>query len=160
MNIAIKTAITLGLLWHAAFADNRIPAPDLILTNGKIFTSNAAQPYVQALAIRGERIMAVGTAEQMKELAGPTTRIIDLGGRTVIAGINDAHIHLFIAPQNSVDVDFKNFDPSWADAKKLLAAALEKAPKGAFIYGDIGPTIFTTFLSIARRSTSFLVTIQ
>jgi predicted amidohydrolase YtcJ len=117
-------------------------SPDLILTNGKIFTSNRSRPYVQALAIQGEHITSVGTAEQIQQLAGRRTKIFDLGGRTVIPGINDAHNHLFIAPQNSVDVDFKSFDPSWADAKKLLAAALEKAPKGAFIYGDIGPTIF------------------
>jgi predicted amidohydrolase YtcJ len=151
MNIAIKTAITLAVLWHAAFADNRIPAPDLILVNGKMFTSNAAQPYVQALAIRGERITAVGTAEQMKEFAGPTTRIIDLGGRTVIAGINDAHNHLSIAPQNRVDVHFKSFDPSWSEARQVLAATLQTAPEAAFIYGDIGPTIFHD-LSIDRTS--------
>jgi hypothetical protein len=117
-------------------------SPDLILTNGKIFTSNVAQPYVQALAIRGERITAVGSAEQMQQLAGPTTKIIDLGGRTVIPGINDAHNHLSIAPQNRVDVHFKNLDPSWSEARQVLANTLETAPKGAFVFGDIGPTIF------------------
>ena len=117
-------------------------SPDLILTNGKIFTSTAAQPYVQALAIRGERITAVGTAEQIQQLAKPTTKIIDLGGRTVIPGINDAHNHLSIAPQSRVDVHFKSLDPSWPEARQVLAAASEKAPQGVFIYGDIGPTIF------------------
>jgi len=125
--------------------------PDLILTNGKIFTSNSSRPYVQALAIQGERITSVGTAEQMKEFAGPTTRIIDLGGRTVIAGINDAHNHLSIAPQNRVDVHFKSFDPSWSEARQVLAATLQTAPEGAFIYVDIGPTIFHD-LSIDRTS--------
>jgi predicted amidohydrolase YtcJ len=142
MKIAITIVVTLALLGHAVFVSSQTHAPDLILVNGKIFTSNAAQPYVQALAIRGERVTAVGTAEQMKELAKPTTKIIDLGGRTVIPGINDAHNHLSIAPQSRVDVHFKSLDPSWPEARQVLAAASEKAPKGAFIYGDIGPTIF------------------
>lgn len=142
MNIRIKAVFTLFVLFHCVFAYGQAPAPDLILVNGKIFTSNTRQPYVQALAIQGERILAVGTTEQIKRLAGKPAKIVDLGGRTVIPGINDAHKHLFIAPQNSVEVDFKSFDPSWADAKRLLAAALANAPKGSFIYGDIGPTIF------------------
>jgi predicted amidohydrolase YtcJ len=116
--------------------------PDLIVVNGKIFTSDAANPYVQALAIRAERIIAIGDSNKIAALAGPKTKRIDLGGRTVIPGINDAHKHLFIAPRNRVEVDFKSFDPSWADAKRLLVAALANAPKGSFIYADIGPTIF------------------
>jgi predicted amidohydrolase YtcJ len=142
MNIRIKAVSTLFVLFHCVFGYGQAPAPDLILVNGKIFTSNTRQPYVRALAIQGERIAAVGTREEIKRLAATNTKIVDLGGRTVIPGINDAHKHLFIAPQNSVEVDFKSFDPSWADAKRLLAAALAKAPKGSFIYGDIGPTIF------------------
>ena len=52
--------------------------PDLILLNGKIFTSDAAHPYVEALAIRGERIVATGTTEKIRSLAGPLTKRIDL----------------------------------------------------------------------------------
>jgi hypothetical protein len=52
--------------------------PDLVLLNGKIFTSDAARPYVEALAIRGERISAVGDSTTIKALAGPQTKQIDL----------------------------------------------------------------------------------
>jgi predicted amidohydrolase YtcJ len=142
MNIRIKVVSALFVLFCCVFAYGQAPAPDLILVNGKIFTSNTRQPYVQALAVRGDRVTAVGTSEDIKRLAGKDTKIIDLGGRTVIPGINDAHKHLFIAPKNSVEVDFRSFDPTWSDAKRLLAAALKNAPKGSFIYGDIGPTIF------------------
>jgi predicted amidohydrolase YtcJ len=142
MNIRIKAVFILFVLCACVFAYGQAPAPDLILVNGKIFTSNTQQLYVQALAIQGERIAAVGTSAEINHMAGKDTRILDLGGRTVIPGINDAHKHLFIEPQNSVEVDFKSFDPSWADAKRLLAAALAKAPQGSYIYGDIGPTIF------------------
>src|SRR5712692_11336262 len=72
--------------------------PDLILLNGKIFTSDEAHPYVEALAIRGERIVATGTSEKIRSLAGPQTKRIDLGGRVVIPGINDAHHHRDFQP--------------------------------------------------------------
>ncbi len=118
------------------------PAPDLILVNGKIFTSDVAHPYVQALAIRGERIVAAGDSDKIKALAGPQTRLLDLGGHTVIPGINDAHNHLAILPANKVELEFQGPDPAWAEAKQALAAAILKAPKGSFIFGDIGPNIF------------------
>ena len=73
-------------------------APDLILDAGKIFTSCATHPYVQAVAIRGERILATGDSAKMFSLRGAATKVIDLGGRTVIPGINDAHVHLEISP--------------------------------------------------------------
>jgi len=142
MNIRIKALFTLFFLFHCVFVYGQAPTPDLLLVNGKIFTSNPSQPYVQALAIQGNRIAAAGTSEEIKRLAGKDTRIVDLSGRAVIPGINDAHEHLFIRPQNSVEVDFKSFDPSWAEAKRLLTTALANTPKGSFIYGDIGPTIF------------------
>src|SRR5579883_2363933 len=93
---------------------------DLILINGKIFTSKADRPYVQALAIKGDRIVAVGTNETIRQMAANGTKIIDLGGSTVIPGINDAHYHLSIAPRSRIDADFKSFDPSWEEAKKVL----------------------------------------
>ena len=73
-------------------------APDLVLLNGKIFTSDAAHPYVQALAIRGERITAIGDSAKIRALVGPHTKQIDLGGRTVIPGINDAHNQVELSP--------------------------------------------------------------
>jgi predicted amidohydrolase YtcJ len=75
-------------------AEAQTAAPDLILTGGKVFTADPARPYVQALAVRGEQIVAVGSTTQINKLAGPRTRRIDLRGRTVVPGINDAHTHL------------------------------------------------------------------
>ena len=92
----IMTKILLGPLALALLASllaGQQSPPDLILLNGKIFTSDAAHPYVEALAIRGERIVATGTSEKIGALAAPQTKRIDLGGRVVIPGINDAHHH-------------------------------------------------------------------
>ena len=140
---SIKTCIAVFLLAlaHGA-AKSQQAAPDLVLLNGKIFTSDAAHPYVQALAIRGERITATGDSAKIKALAGPHTKEIDLGGRTVIPGINDAHVHLSISPPNRVDLEFKSPDPDWAEVKAAVAAAVLKAPKGTFIYGQIAWKIF------------------
>ena len=148
-------ALTLVLVAHTALVGARAgaqnSAPDLVLLNGKIFTSDAAHPYVQALAIRGERIVATGDSATIKALAGPQTRQIDLGGRTVIPGINDAHNHIGLDPAGVVHLDLGAQDPTWAQLKPAIVAAVAKAPKGAFIYGDIGLNVFHD-TSVARAS--------
>ena len=66
------------------------PSPDLILLNGRIFTSDLSHPYVEALAIRGDRITAAGTSEKIVSLAGPQTKRVDLDGATGYSG-NQRH---------------------------------------------------------------------
>src|SRR6516162_2036460 len=73
------------------------PAPDLVLLNGKIVTVDDRFAIAQAVAVRGDRIVAVGTTEQITHLAGGGTRRIDLRGRTVIPGLIDNHMHLLRA---------------------------------------------------------------
>src|SRR5438128_9727019 len=68
-------------------------APDLVLYNGKIVTVDAAFSIAQAVAIRGDRFVAVGTNDAVRSTAGPATRQIDLGGRTVVPGLMDGHLH-------------------------------------------------------------------
>ena len=116
--------------------------PDLILLHGQIFTSDAAHPYVQALAISGERILATGDAAKIKALSGPHTRQIDLAGRTVIPGINDAHDHIDLDPPQAVHLHLDTIDPTWGQLRDAIAAAAATTPKGTFILGDIGPIIF------------------
>jgi len=115
------------------------PSPDLILLNGKIFTSNSARPYVEALAIRGELIVAAGSTKEVSALSGPQTKRVDLGGRVVIPGINDAHYHCDAEP-NAFHLQFHGMDPTWSEVADQLAVAETKAPKEALIIGDIGPT--------------------
>src|SRR5205809_1004154 len=72
-------------------------APDVILSNGKIITVDERFTIAQAVAIRGDRIVAVGTNQDIAPLAGPNTRRIDLRGRAVIPGLIDNHMHLLRA---------------------------------------------------------------
>jgi predicted amidohydrolase YtcJ len=116
--------------------------PDLILFNGKIFTSDVAHPYVQALAIRGERIVATGETDKIRTLAGPQTKQIDLAGRTVIPGINDAHYHLGVTPSNEFYLRFKSPDPTLAEVSGAIVAALPQTHEGTIIYGLIGPAAY------------------
>jgi len=69
------------------------PAADLVLYNGKIVTVDAQFSIAQAVAIRGDRFVAVGANDAIRRLAGATTRQVDLGGRTVIPGLIDGHLH-------------------------------------------------------------------
>ena len=66
---------------------------DLILTGGRIFTGDAAKTWAEALAVRGNRNVAVGADRDVRPLIGPGTRVIELRGRTVTAGFQDAHVH-------------------------------------------------------------------
>ena len=91
-----------GAVPGAAGAQASLPAPvaagtglaDLILTNGKIITVDAAFTVAQALAIAGDRILAVGSDAAMARVSGPTTRVVDLKGKAVIPGITDGHAHM------------------------------------------------------------------
>src|SRR5688572_20471541 len=74
-------------------ASAQAPAADVILTNGKIITVDDRFSIAQAVAIQGDRFIAVGTNQEITRLAGPNTRRIDLRGRAVVPGLIDNHAH-------------------------------------------------------------------
>jgi predicted amidohydrolase YtcJ len=152
MNVLVKSYAHFGLMMRNIFlyfgifclATTALPQksdPDLILFNGKIFTSVVARPYVEALAIRGERIVATGDTKTIQAMAGPKTNAIDLHGGTVIPGINDAHHHFQLGPPE-VDVDLHTPEPSWAQVKDGIAAAIAKNPPNSLIVVTIGLQVF------------------
>src|SRR5688500_12290896 len=71
----------------------RPPAPDLILINGRVITVDRNFTIAEGVAIAGDRITTTGNEEQLRAMAGPTTRIVDLTGHTVIPGLMDNHLH-------------------------------------------------------------------
>lgn len=97
MTRRLLIAAFVGVLCAAAGASTFAQgggAPDLILSNGKIITVDDRFTIAQAVAIRGERIIAVGSNQDIARLAGPGTRRIDLRGRSVTPGLIDNHMHL------------------------------------------------------------------
>jgi predicted amidohydrolase YtcJ len=137
--ISLAAALIAALASTAAVSQQ---APDTILVNGQVFTGATENSRVEALAIRGERVVATGTTAEITQLAGPKTQTIDLHGATVIPGINDAHNHLDISPGDSLEVAVKSRDPSWDETRAALAAAIVKAPRGTLLRATMGPSLF------------------
>ncbi|MCC3157945.1 amidohydrolase [Hymenobacter sp. 15J16-1T3B] len=118
------------------------PAPDIILTGGKVFTADARQPYAEAVAVRGERVVAVGTTAAISRLAGPRTRRIELRGRTVVPGFNDAHDHLPHTVPTGRHFAFPAAPlvpgPGPQQVLDTLARLVQRTPAGTWLQGDIG----------------------
>jgi predicted amidohydrolase YtcJ len=121
-----------ALAWALAFA-GAMPASanpaDLLLVNGKIVTLDAAASVKEALAIEAGHIAATGTAEELRKLAGPSTKIIDLGGRTVIPGLIDSHIHAIRAGfRYATEVNWEGAASIAEALDRLRSAAAREKP--------------------------------
>jgi predicted amidohydrolase YtcJ len=111
--------------------------PTLILTNGKIFDN----PNAQAIAITGNTITAVGTNAEIQALATPATRTIDVKGRLVIPGINDAHTHP--GTYTPSFVANSNMEATWAQVAAAISSAADETPAELWITATAGPSIIT-----------------
>jgi hypothetical protein len=80
--------------WAVVLAVASERPADRLLTGARVFTAEADKPWAEAVAVRGERIVYVGTAWGAEAFRGPRTEVMDLKGRLVVPGFNDAHIHL------------------------------------------------------------------
>ena len=113
---------------------HRPTAADIILTNGIVHTLDENEPGVEAIAITGNRITATGDAQTISALAGDDTRIIDLGGRTVMPGFHDLHVHPLFGGLSEVLCSVpQGLDLEQALQKIRLCA--EKAGAGNWIIG-------------------------
>jgi predicted amidohydrolase YtcJ len=126
----VAVMVALGCFAPAPMRAN--PA-DILFLNGRIVTLDGASSISEALAVTGDRITATGSGDQMRKLAGAATKIIDLGGRTVIPGLIDSHIH-------SIRAGFRyasevNWDGATtiADALERLRSAAVHAAPGAWL---------------------------
>jgi predicted amidohydrolase YtcJ len=113
--------------------------PDLVLVHGQLFDADA---NAHAVAIRGDRIIAVGTDDSILNMAGPTTVVYDLVGRTVLPGFNDAHFHWMPAPAG-VEVRLSGMDPKWDEVLSAVKSAAANSPKGGWIYATVGESVVT-----------------
>jgi len=80
----------------------------LVAIHGKVWTENPNQPEAEAIAVSGHRILAVGTTDEISKLAGPRTQVLDLEGRRVVPGFNDAHVHFFWGGQGLTSVQLRD----------------------------------------------------
>jgi predicted amidohydrolase YtcJ len=111
---------------------------DLILLNGNVYTLDERLPTADAIAIRGEHILAVGSSDDLRMLAGMDTRVIDLDGAFVSPGFNDSHVHMEGTGALLVGVNLLDVHEPVAFAERI-AGATERLPEGSWITrGDWG----------------------
>ena len=114
--LAIVIETTFGVEWHLT--------ADLALINANVRTMNPLQPLAQAVAIKKNRILKVGTNQEIRTLIGKDTKVISLDGKTVVPGLIDTHIHV---------ADFGRclmwLDLSGADSIKTLQSLLKEKAK-------------------------------
>ena len=81
---------------------------DVVIVNGRVWTVDPSRPEAEAVAIVGDRIVAVGARADVEKRRGPNTRVVDAGGRFVMPGFNDAHVHLMTGGAQLDSVDLKD----------------------------------------------------
>lgn len=112
----------------------RLERPHTVLLDGHVVTMDPARPRAQAIAVAGERILAVGTNADVRALASRGTQVVDLGGRTVVPGFIDAHSHpagAGLQHLTSVDCDLRSI-AAIGDALRTRAA---RTPPGEWVLG-------------------------
>ena len=132
-----RAAFLIALAALSAFVRADQGSPDLVLFNGKIFTADPENPSAEAIAILGDRILAVGTKAELVPRAGAETRRIDLRGRVVTPGFNDAHFHFAPVPAG-FNLKLETNEPTWAQTSAAISDAVRDAAEGTWIFGTIG----------------------
>jgi predicted amidohydrolase YtcJ len=128
--LALTTAIvTVSMVTNAAHF-----SPNLIIVNANIHTMDPGRPHADAVAISGNRIAALGSSDEIRALAGSDTRVIDAGGRLVLPGFNDAHVHFLSGGFSLSNVDLRDAKSPEAMAARLADFA-RNTPKGRWIVG-------------------------
>lgn len=126
-------AAALAALTACASAPALEPAT-MVVKNGTIITMEASAPEVQALAVRGDRIVATGTTAAIEKYVGPSTEVVDLGGLTAIPGLIEGHGHFMGLGQSRMVIDLMDVT-SWDEIVRLVGEAAAKAQPGEWIRG-------------------------
>jgi len=109
-------------------------APDLVFFNGNFFTADSLRPQASALAVQGDRIVAVGSDEEIKKLAGDKTQLIDLNGAFAMPGFIEGHGHFASLGQSLLNLNLLN-SKSWQEITGLVAEKAKSARPGEWIEG-------------------------
>src|SRR5205809_5035822 len=123
--VALSAITSTSMFIHAQQA-----SPDLILTNGKIITVDERFTIAQAVAVKADRVVAVGATSEISQLAGPGTRRIDLRGRAVVPGLIDNHVHFMRAGETWTEEVRLDGVESRKQAIEMLRAKVRTAAPG------------------------------
>ena len=123
------------LIASSLFAQQH-PAADLIVTNAKVWTVDPALPTAQAVAVIGDRIVAVGATGDVDAWKGENTKVIDAGGKLVLPGFNDSHVH-FVDGGSQLDAVQLNDATSSQEFTRRIAERARQTVKGEWMLGGL-----------------------
>lgn len=154
LQTAVTTAVgsSFAPLWAAA----QYGRADLVVLGGTFHTMDPNLTNVDAMAVRGDRILALGSQQDIRDLIGPTTRVIRADGMTITPGFIDAHSHPLMANEAvSVNVDLRRI----ADVQTALIQQAEKTPPGQWVQAHMyDDTKFIEGRELTRRDIDAVVT--
>lgn len=136
----MKKRITLSLLIVLSLSLSFAPGQtadraDFILLNGKVFTADDSNPWVEAVAVKAGQILAVGTSAAMRQWAGPGTDVLDVQGRLVLPGLIDAHTHFASGGKSLASLTFRGVN-SIGKIQERVATKIKELPPGTPIHGS------------------------
>src|SRR5437868_2513271 len=136
MRAAVVSVLLACLMsaFAAPLSDAQKFEADLVIVNANVHTMDARQPTAEAVAVFGNRIVAVGTNEEIKRLAGARTRVVDARGALVLPGFNDAHVHFLSGGFQLSSVDLRDAATPQEFAERIRRFA-DTRPKGRWITG-------------------------
>ncbi|MBS1242242.1 MAG: amidohydrolase, partial [Gemmatimonadetes bacterium] len=118
-----------------AACGQRPPFADVVFTNGAVLTMDSANPTARAVAIRGGRIVYVGSDEGAQPLIGTSTRVLDLGGKTLLPGFQDAHVHPISSGLDLAGCDVTDLETREAVLARIAECAVA-LPAGEWLVGS------------------------
>src|SRR5919197_2616898 len=110
------------------------PSATLVVTNAAVYTVDKQQPKAEAVAVIGDRIVAVGSRAEIDLWRGSQTKVIDAGGKLLLPGFNDAHVHFIQGGAQLNQVNLVDAATPEEFAKRI-AAQVKKTPKGEWVLG-------------------------
>ncbi|HYE65478.1 MAG TPA: amidohydrolase [Pyrinomonadaceae bacterium] len=116
--------------------DDQALVADLIIIDANVRTMDASRPRVEAVAVYGNRIVAVGSTKEIRRLAGPRTRVVNAGGRLILPGFNDSHVHFLSGGFQLSSVDLRDADSPQEFAERIRRFAEQRRSNHWITGGD------------------------
>src|SRR5688572_29908982 len=139
------------LIFAVAAASSATAPADLVLTGAAVYTMDPARSWAQAVAVRGGRIVFVGSAEGARAYTGPGTRVLDLAGRMVLPGFHDAHIHPVSGGVELTQCNLNDLPDEAAVVAKVRECAAAAKPGEWVVGGGWALPVFAG--GVARKAT-------
>lgn len=134
LTLIFSLLIAAGLMTNFDTSSAERLSATIIILNARVQTMDPANPNAEAIAINGNRIVAVGSSSEIRKLAGPGTEVLDAGGKLVLPGFNDAHVHFLSGGFQLSSVDLRDADTPDEFAQRIRTFA-GKVPSGRWITG-------------------------